>query len=50
MGSVSAGIAINIPQRHNPASVSKDESAPLRFQKILLLFFFFFFNKCPKTE
>lgn len=40
LGSVSAGIAINTPQRHNPALVTDDESAPLHFLKILLRFFF----------
>ena len=40
----SAGITQNIPQRHSLASVSKDESALHRFQKISSLFFLFFTN------
>lgn len=52
LGSVSAGITINISQRHNPALVTDDESAPLHFLKILLpfLFSFFMFCKYLKTE
>lgn len=48
LGSVSAGITINIPQRHNPALVTDDESAPLHFLKKNSTLFFFFFWQIPK--
>lgn len=50
LGSVSAGIAINIPQKHNPALVTDDESAQLHsiFWKFCYRFFFFFFLQIPK--